>query len=126
MRQIEPELTVDSAGTSDWHIGDPPYEPMIRAARQRGVDLTDLRARMLEPKDFDRFDLIVVMDRKNAARAEALRPRASTTPVTLLASYGHGPETEIPDPYYTRDFGGALDLIEGGCRGLRAALRDDV
>ena len=49
------KVFIDSAGTSGWHIGDPPYDPMIRAAAQRGYDLADLRARAFDRSDFDDF-----------------------------------------------------------------------
>ena len=68
------DLTLDSAGTSDWHIGDAPYGPMQAAAERRGYDLAPLRARQAVAADFDRFDLIVAMDAKNRADLEALRP----------------------------------------------------
>lgn len=104
-------LACDSAGTAGWHVGKPPYAPMQVAARARGIEMSDLRARQLVARDFDRFDLILVMDAENAADAEALRPPGNTTPLRLLTEYG-GAGGAVPDPYYTRDFDGALDLIE--------------
>jgi len=117
-------VEVDSAGTSDWHIGDPPYGPMIAACRARGYDLTPLRARQFDARDFEAFDLILAMDRQNLADIEALRPQSNPTPVKLFLSFA--PEiraTDIPDPYYTRDFDGALDLIEAATSGLISAIR---
>lgn len=113
----------DSAGTSDWHTGEPPYGPMQRAAAARGVDLSALRARQFAAADFARFDLIVGMDATNIAHIERLRPPANETPVRLFTDYA--PErgmSEVPDPYYTRDFDGALDLVEACAAGLLAAL----
>lgn len=122
-RQLMPGIATDSAGTSDWHIGEPPYGPMQAAASARGYDLSDLRARQFTAADFTRFDLILGMDAKNIAEIESLRPPGNTTPVQLFTSYA--PETgadHVPDPYFTRDFDGALDLIEAAARGLKAAL----
>ena len=51
-RQLMPGIATDSAGTSDWHIGEPPYGPMQAAASARGYDLSDLRARQLTAADF--------------------------------------------------------------------------
>ena len=68
-----PHHACDSAGTSDWHVGDPPYAPMQHAARNRGLELSDLRARQFAVSDFDRFDLIIGMDSENIAKIEALR-----------------------------------------------------
>ncbi len=116
-------LTVDSAGTSDWHVGDPPYGPMQAAARARGHDLSQLTARQITPGDFDDFDLIIGMDADNVANIERLRPPGNATPVRLFTDYA--PEAgmdHVPDPYYTRDFAGTLDLIEAAARGLIAGL----
>ncbi|MFB9148449.1 low molecular weight protein-tyrosine-phosphatase [Roseovarius ramblicola] len=122
-RALVPDAQTDSAGTGGWHIGEAPYDPMQHAARARGLDLSDLRARQFEAVDFDRFDLIVAMDAKNVTAIEALRPAGCATPVARLTDYA--PETcadHIPDPYYTRDFDGVLDLIETCARGLAARL----
>lgn len=116
------KVVVDSAGTSDWHVGAAPYGPAIAAAASRGYDLSALRARQLTAADFTRFDHVLVMDRANLQTARALR-RAGAEPRLFLE---HAPETgraEVPDPYYTRDFNEALDLIEAASRGLIDALR---
>lgn len=106
------DLTVDSAGTGAWHIGDPPYGPAISEGRNRGYDLTPLRARKVTADDFARFDLILGMDAGNISDIEALRPAGNATPVRLLTSYAEGLPDAVPDPYYTGDFAGAFDLIE--------------
>ncbi|WP_170782996.1 low molecular weight protein-tyrosine-phosphatase [Ruegeria lacuscaerulensis] len=123
-RARAPHFFTDSAGTSGWHIGDPPYGPMQKAARGRGIKLDDLRARQFVAEDFHRFDLIIGMDADNIANIEHLRPAGSDTPVRLLTDFA--PQTgadHVPDPYYTRDFDGALDLIEAAVEGLEAHLR---
>ena len=122
-RSLAPDIPCDSAGTGGWHVGEPPYAPMQAAARRRGHDLSDLRARQFEVADFDRFDLIVAMDDANRRDIEALRPAGSATPVRLFTDYiADAHATHVPDPYYTRDFDGALDLIETAAKGLYAAL----
>jgi protein-tyrosine phosphatase len=122
-RALVPEARTDSAGTSGWHIGDPPYGPMQEAARARGFDISDLRARQFEAADFDRFDPIVAMDARNLRAIEALRPAGCATRVALFTDYADGAGADhVPDPYYTRDFDGALDLIETCARGLAARL----
>ena len=123
-------LTLDSAGTGDWHLGAPPYGPMQAAARARGYDLSDLRARQVCAEDFQRFDLILAMDAQNLADLRALRGQGGAD-VRLFTDVlsgagdgsGHAPSPRpknrpdpkpdhVPDPYYTRDFNGTLDLIE--------------
>lgn len=117
------DVAVDSAGTSDWHLGEPPYAPMQRAAAARGYDLSPLRARQFTAADFDDFDLIIGMDADNLAGMERLRPAGNTTAVAVFTDYApDSGATHVPDPYYTRDFDGALDLIEAAARGLLAQL----
>jgi protein-tyrosine phosphatase len=110
LRSHLPDTIIDSAGTGGWHVGDPPYRPAIAAASARGHDLTNQRARQVSVVDFTRFDLILAMDRQNLADLNAMAPAGSTAKVRLfLDPIGGG---DVPDPYYTRDFDGALDLIE--------------
>ncbi|MDI3335982.1 low molecular weight protein-tyrosine-phosphatase [Defluviimonas aestuarii] len=116
-------VSVDSAGTGGWHIGDPPYPPMIAAAAARGYDLAPLRARQVRRTDFDDFDLILAMDRVNLADLSALRPGGNATPLHLMLDNAPACGTdEVPDPYYTRDFDQALDLIELAADGLVTSL----
>lgn len=116
------EVVVDSAGTSDWHVGNPPYGPMQEAAAGRGYDLGRLRARQFTARDFDAFDLIVAMDEENRRNIEQLRPDGVRTRVALMLDFADSPRTEVPDPYYTRDFDEALDLIELASEGMIAQL----
>lgn len=117
------EVTVDSAGTSDWHVGSAPYGPMQDAARMRGYDLSPLRARQFRATDFDGFDLIIGMDDSNLDGIERLRPVGSATPVVLFTDYAQDASLDhVPDPYYTRNFDETLDIVEAASRGLIAAL----
>ena len=90
---------------------------MQEAARPRGYDLSPLRARQFVGSDFDRFDLILAMDRANIGDMERLRPSGNDTPVELFLTYADTGQTDVPDPYYTRDFDEALDLIEAAAHG---------
>ena len=111
-------LEVDSCGTSGWHAKQAPYGPMIDAAAKRGYELRGLRARKLNKDDFSHFDLLIALDASVLRDVEAKRPAGNTTPALLLSI----PGGEVPDPYYTRDFDQALDLIEAGCRKLLDSL----
>src|SRR3712207_4597481 len=67
-------VTVDSAGTGDWHIGRPPDPRAAAVARRNGIDISGLRARQVAPDDFHRFDYIVALDVENLARLRTLQP----------------------------------------------------
>ena len=129
-------IHVDSAGTGDWHVGRPPDTRAIAAARDRGYDLSGLRARQVRRSDFSRFDWILAMDRANLTALKALRPPAYAGHLGLFLELA--PElgiAEVPDPYYggAPDFVRMLDLIERASEALilhlqgRLGLRaDDV
>jgi protein-tyrosine phosphatase len=119
-------VEVDSAGTADYHIGEPPDLRSQRAAARRGIDLSGLRARQIVPADFARFDLILAMDRGNLRDLEAMRPQNSRARLQLFLEYAPDlRRLEVPDPYY-RDasvFEEVLDLSAAASRGLLADLQ---
>lgn len=122
LQRAMPLAQVDSAGTSDWHIGAAPYGPMQDAARAAGLDLSDQAARQVARDDFTRFDLILAMDRNNLAELQAIRPEDATARLALFLDVeGTGP-ADVPDPYYTRDFAGVLALIDRTAQSWATAL----
>lgn len=119
-------LDVDSAGTHGFHAGSPPDRRAVRAAAERGYDLSDLRARQVEAADLERFDHVVAMDRSNLQQLEALDGGpGSTRPVLLLDFVEDLQGKEVPDPYYgaVNGFDEVLDLVEAGCAGLLEEIR---
>ncbi|WP_164658204.1 low molecular weight protein-tyrosine-phosphatase [Tropicibacter sp. Alg240-R139] len=122
-RALMPGVATDSAGTANWHMGKPPYGLMQAAARERGLEIADMRARQFQAEDFDRFDLIVGMDAENIQNIEDMRPAGNDTPVRVLTDYIDDARIDhVPDPYYTRDFDGTLDLIERAAEGLKRSI----
>lgn len=124
-----PVSLIDSAGTADYHVGDPPDARTRAAAQQRGYDLSGLRARAVQPEDFDEFDFILAMDRANLQTLQAMAPAHCRARLALLLEFA--PQTgasEVPDPYYGQreDFERVLDLVEQGANGLLAHLREQA
>jgi protein-tyrosine phosphatase len=126
---LENEIEVDSAGTGGWHAGEPPDERATAAAHRRGIRLEGA-ARQVRPSDFDEFDLIVAMDRRNLRELQALAPDdEAREKVRLLREFdpatAGAPDVDVPDPYYggERGFEDVLDMVEASCRGLIAELR---
>jgi protein-tyrosine phosphatase len=114
-------ITIGSAGTHDYHIGDAPDLRTQRVALQRGYDMSSLRGRQVEPSDFHRFDYVLAMDLANLDILQRLAPLDSRTQAQLFLGYArHHSEREVPDPY----FGGAdgfervLDMVEDAAEGL--------
>ena len=123
-RGLLAQRDVDSAGTGDWHVGKPPDRRAQLAARQRGYDLSSLRARQVSVDDFHRFDLILAMDHANLADLQAIRPTGSKAELRLFLAFAGRPDEAVPDPYYGGDdgFDRVLDLVEQACDGLLATL----
>jgi len=126
VRRHAPEvpIQIDSAGTHDYHVGDPPDRRAVAAAARRGIDLSRLRARQIEDLDFEQFDLIVAMDRLNrAVLLDRAEPQAHERIRLLLEFSGRdagADEIDVPDPYYGGPVGfeHVLDLIEEASAGL--------
>ena len=118
-------IQIDSAGTHDYHIGDPPDARTRSAAQQRGYDMSSLRGRQVEPGDFHRFDYVLAMDKANLAILHDIAP-AGTTSAQLFLDYAqHHQEHEVPDPYYggADGFERVLDMVEDGAQGLLQHIR---
>jgi protein-tyrosine phosphatase len=121
------DIEVDSAGTGDYHLGKPPDSRSRRAAAARGIDLSSLRARQVEPEDFARFDFILAMDRQNLRALRAMRPPGSRARLELFLEFAGGPAGgEVPDPYTgsAADFERVLDMVIPACRRLIARLQE--
>lgn len=119
-------IEVDSAGTGDYHLGEPPDPRSQQAAKRRGIDLSGLSARQVSPRDFDDFDLILAMDRQNLRDLEAMKPAGSRAEVRLFLEYAGVPGiSEVPDPYMgdANGFERVLDLVTAGSQRLIARLR---
>ncbi len=111
------DVVVDSAGTGAWNLGEPPHHESVAAGARAGLDITG-RARRINSADFDRFDMILVMDRSNLRDVLEMAPKLEDrAKVRLFRTFD--PETdsdEVPDPY-----GGPQDGYERSIRQVMAA-----
>jgi len=122
-------VSVDSAATHDYHPGEAPDRRSQWHARQRGFDLSDLRARLLLEHDFERADLLLVMDDGNLAAAAAGCPPEHRPKLRRLTEFCRRHEHRaVPDPYYggAAGFELVLDLVEDACEGLLAHVRNEL
>lgn len=119
------QVEIDSAGTHDYHLDQPPDRRAMEAAMRRGVDLSSLRARQVQRGDFERFDLILAMDRGNYQMLRELAPPVYHHRIRLFMEFAPdvGVE-EVPDPYYggAKGFEEVLDLLESASIGLLKEL----
>lgn len=114
------ELYIESAGIGSWHIGHAPDERSQHHAKGRGYDLSKLRARQVEPFDFERFDMILAMDRGHLRTLRKMAPEKHHAKIRLFVR-----ERDVPDPYYggPEGFEHVLDLVEAACRDLLQELK---
>lgn len=116
-------LRVESAGTGDWHVGQPPDERAQRHAGRRGYDLSAQRARQVEARDFEDFDMILAMDRGHLRVLQRMAGPGHHAKIRLFAV-----DCDVPDPYYggPEGFETVLDLVEARCRSLLQELTEST
>ncbi len=120
------EYQLDSAGTGAYHVGEAPDSRMRRVAAQRGLKYSG-RARQFKRADFDRFDLIIAMDRSNRSNLQRLaRTEAEREKIRLMREFdpSSSPQADVPDPYYggMRGFEDVYDIVARACQGLLETL----
>lgn len=119
-------VTVDSAGTGDWHVGCPPHEGTRRLLKRHGISHDGMCARQLQPEDGERFDLIVAMDRSNEKNIRArLKPGSAAEVVRFMSLLPDKNGDDVPDPYYTGNFEEVYELVSAGCERLLAKVRQE-
>ena len=122
---LDSKVTIDSAGTHAYHVGEPPDRRARAAAERRGYTLEHIRARRVDVRDFERFDHVIAMDRDNLAALKDNAEPEHQGKIRLFLDFAPGPESEVPDPYYggAAGFERVLDLVEEASRGLLETLR---
>lgn len=124
-RRLGLDLVIDSAGTGNWHAGEPPDPRAIAAARRNGVDISGLRARQVRAQDFFDFSEIVALDRSNLRELSQIAPEGATAQLSLLLDHVPGREGQsVDDPWYgdDEDFDLTWGEATAAARGLAAAL----
>jgi protein-tyrosine phosphatase len=111
---------VDSAGTSAWHAGEKPDPRSISIALRNGIDITGQRARPFDSPDFNRFDLILAMDRENLSTIlYHTSDSEHISKVRLFMSFHpNPPDIEVPDPYYDGGFSRVYDMLDEAAEAL--------
>ena len=116
------DITTDSAGTADYHVGEEPDRRAQAAMRKQGIDISDLCGRQLVPEDFERFDLLLAMDESNLRNMRRIAPsKELAQKAKLLMDYAPQHKLrEVPDPYYGGDegFDEVYAMVTEACRNL--------
>ncbi len=119
-------VAADSAGTTAYHLGNPPDGRATQAAAKRGINLTGYRARQVQAADFHEFDLVLAMGRDNFRDMEPMVPTGYEARLRMFLEFAPGLGIDdVPDPYYGvgDGFERVLDMVEAGCHGLLAHIR---
>ena len=127
------QITVDSAGTGDWHLGHPPHEGTREQLDLHKISHQGMKARLVTPDDYKTFDYIVCMDTNNLrdvrklffgeGQASADESKRFFTFMELLPDKGIA---DVPDPYYEGNFPFVYELVDSGCKELLNRVKADL
>ena len=124
--KLSEDFTVDSAGTGGWHAGELPDKRSIATAKNRGLDITNQRARQFKKSDFEIFDHIFVMDNSNYKDVLALAPNeeAKSKVKLILNEIFPNENVDVPDPYYGGQdgFENVFDMLDQACEEIARKL----
>lgn len=111
---------IDSAGTGAWHAGELPDARARETGQRRGYSFEGQTARAVTKSDFEDFDYILAMDRKNYENLVSNAPETARGKIHMFLEFGQSSETDVPDPYYggPDGFENVLNLIEDASAGL--------
>ncbi|SKB04287.1 low molecular weight protein-tyrosine-phosphatase [Sporosarcina newyorkensis] len=122
--QLADQIEVDSAGTSDWHIGKPPHKRTLSKLKEYEVSAEGMAGRQLTIEDAEAFDYIIGMDTENITN---IRGRFGDTDhqriIRFLDLTSH--QKDVPDPYFTGDFQETYDLVLEGCQALLDLIKKE-
>ena len=121
---LEREFKVDSAATSNVEVGNPVYPLAEKILAEHGIGCAGKTARQLRPQDYEKYDLLIGMDRANLRDMKEICGGDPEGKMHLLMEFTDRPG-DVADPWYTRDFDAAWRDIDEGCRGMLQALRTE-
>jgi low molecular weight protein-tyrosine phosphatase len=124
-KQLHEKVDIDSAGTHAYHVNEAPDLRAQRAAKDRGVDLSKIRARKVVFGDFEDFDHILAMDSDNYMILMEACPDQYKNKIKYFLDFApHLGEREVPDPYYGGKYGfeRVLDMVEEASIGFLNSL----
>lgn len=120
---LEGSISTDSAGTGNWHVGDPPHHGTRRMLAKNAIQYSHA-ARQTVASDLEKFDYILTMDDDNFENVNRMGKGKALVRPFLDYAPGSG-ISEVPDPYYTGNFEAVYDLVDEAADGLLAAIRRD-
>lgn len=124
-RGLNGKISVDSAGTGDWHIGKPPHEGTRRLLDTWRISYEGMTARQVASGDFTKFDYVVAMDNSNIENLRLVPGGESADMIRFMDLLPDEKVREVPDPYYTGNFEEVYRLINAGCDKLLDRIAEE-
>ncbi|PYZ98529.1 protein tyrosine phosphatase [Alteribacter lacisalsi] len=119
------KITTDSAGTGDWHTGNPPHEGTLGILKKNSIQSEGLQARQVDKGDLQKYDYIIGMDAENVGNLTRMKGYGDSGEIARLLDFvDDGKEDDVPDPYFTGNFDYVYELVEEGCTKLLAHIRE--
>lgn len=121
----EQSFLIDSAGTGNWHEGDPPDSRAIATMKRHKIDISSQKSRPVDITDFERFDLILAMDHDNLSALQSRLGSELLGNTYLFMDYAISKNIEVPDPYYGSGdgFENVYKMLLEGCEGMLSRLQ---
>lgn len=122
---LSDNITVDSAATSGWHVGEAPHKGTLSKLKEYQISTTGMKARQLQEGDFEQFDYIIGMDSSNVRNIREMLGQPDHPKIfRFLDLTPH--KKDVPDPYYTGDFQETYDLVKEGCEVLLKKIMKEI
>lgn len=122
---LEKSISVDSAGTGEWHIGEIPHEGTRHLLSTKEIDYSGIVARKIQRSDLQNFDYLIAMDADNLHALKRIAGNKATGKIAKLLDFVPEAEaSDVPDPYYTGNFDQVYRLVEEGCDRLLTYIRE--
>ncbi|WP_062238589.1 low molecular weight protein-tyrosine-phosphatase [Fictibacillus sp. FJAT-27399] len=116
---LDDKISVDSAGTGNWHVGEPPHEGTRDLLTKKNISFDGLKARQVVAGDLTEYDFVIGMDAKNIGDLQQLAGHVPANHVARLMDYVPESKAEdVPDPYFTGNFDEVYELVTEGCHHL--------
>jgi protein-tyrosine phosphatase len=125
MEGLEGAISIDSAGTGNWHAGEPPHEGTRTILKKNKISFEGQKARQIKTHDLAQFDYIIGMDAENIGNLHRMAGTSETGMIARLMDYVPEFESEdVPDPYFTGNFHEVYNMVKKGCERLLVEIKN--
>ncbi|WNB91632.1 low molecular weight protein-tyrosine-phosphatase [Bacillus sp. NEB1478] len=122
---LEGAISIDSAGTGNWHAGEPPHEGTRNILSQKEISFEGQKARQIKTSDLTQFDYIIGMDAENIGNLHRMAGQSKTGMIARLMDFVPDYESEdVPDPYFTGNFLEVYEMVKAGCERLLVEIKN--